>query len=140
MNLSTEHTMRCWESIRPDQGRSLPCRSCCRRSSSECWASQPGMIVAGQVRPSERVATAARRVRADLVILRESQEGATGTPWQVLNEDPRLKILAITGDGHRATADVGGGPGGPVRIPGEARAVVARGVIEGAGRLARPAP
>jgi DNA-binding NarL/FixJ family response regulator len=61
------------------------------------------MIVAGQVRPSERVATAARRVRADLVILRESQEGATGTPWQVLNEDPRLKILAITGDGHRAT-------------------------------------
>ena len=42
-------------------------------------------------------------MRAHLVILRESQEGAAGTPWQVLNENPRLKILAITSDGHRAT-------------------------------------
>jgi DNA-binding NarL/FixJ family response regulator len=66
-------------------------------------AYQSDMIVAGQARPSESVAAAARRVRADLVILLESQEGAAGTPWQVLNENPRLKILAITSDGHSAT-------------------------------------
>jgi DNA-binding NarL/FixJ family response regulator len=64
---------------------------------------QPDMILAGRAGPSESVATAARRVRADLVILRDSQEGAGGAPWQLLNENPRLKILAITSDGHRAT-------------------------------------
>jgi DNA-binding NarL/FixJ family response regulator len=66
-------------------------------------ASQPDMIVAGHAKPSESVARAAKRVRADLVVLRENEGGAGGTPWQMLNENPRLKILAITSDGHRAT-------------------------------------
>jgi DNA-binding NarL/FixJ family response regulator len=66
-------------------------------------SSQPDMTVTGPVRRKESVAAAARRVRADLVILRESQEGAAATPWQVLNQKPRLKVLAISGDGHRVT-------------------------------------
>jgi DNA-binding NarL/FixJ family response regulator len=66
-------------------------------------ASQPDMVVTAQARSSRNVATAARRVGADLVILRESQKVDAETPWQVLNENPRLKILAITGDGHGAT-------------------------------------
>ena len=66
-------------------------------------ASQPDMIVTAQAKPSKSMATAAKRVRADIVILAESREGAGGTPWQVLNENPRLKLLTISRDGHRAT-------------------------------------
>jgi hypothetical protein len=66
-------------------------------------ASQPDMIITAQPRPSKSVATAARRVDADLVILRESQDGAGVAPWQVLNENPRLKLMTISSDGHRAT-------------------------------------
>ena len=66
-------------------------------------ASQPDMVVVGQAKSSESVATAARRVRADMVILREGQEGIGGKPWQTLNENPRLKILTMSADGHRAT-------------------------------------
>jgi DNA-binding NarL/FixJ family response regulator len=65
--------------------------------------SQPDMASAGCVRRSESVAEAARRVRADLVILGENHEGADGAPWDVLNEYPRLKLLTISSDGHRAT-------------------------------------
>ena len=66
-------------------------------------ATQPDMIVVGQAETSEYVAAAARRVRADVVILRETQEVVDGTPWQTLNENPRLKVLMISTDGHRAT-------------------------------------
>ena len=66
-------------------------------------AAQPDMIVVGQAETSEYVAAAARRVRADVVILRETQEVVDGTPWQTLNENPRLKVLMISTDGHRAT-------------------------------------
>jgi len=66
-------------------------------------ASQPDMIVAGHAKASESVATAVRRVRADLVILSDSRGGTGETPWQMLDENPRLKILAISSDGYRAT-------------------------------------
>jgi DNA-binding NarL/FixJ family response regulator len=66
-------------------------------------SSQPDMIVTGQARESESVGAAARRLRADVVILTEDQEGGGVTPWEVLNEHPRLKLLTISSDGHRAT-------------------------------------
>lgn len=65
-------------------------------------ASEPDVTVIGQVRPSEGVAAAAKRVRADIVIMGEGREGADGTPWEVLNKNPRLKLLTISSDGHRA--------------------------------------
>jgi chemotaxis response regulator CheB len=66
-------------------------------------SSQPDMTLVGPARRNKSVAAAARRVRADIVILGESQEDIGGTPWQVLNENPRLKIVTISPDGHRAT-------------------------------------
>ena len=51
-------------------------------------SSQPDMTVTGPVRRTESVAAAARRVRPDIVILGESQEGAGGVPWQVFKENP----------------------------------------------------
>jgi hypothetical protein len=66
-------------------------------------SSQPDMILTGPVRRSERIAAAARRVRADLVIVGESRDNLGQRPWQLLTESPRLKVLAISTDGHRAT-------------------------------------
>jgi DNA-binding NarL/FixJ family response regulator len=66
-------------------------------------ASQPDVTVIRHVRPSENLAAAAKRVRADIVILGEAQEGAEGAPWEVLDKEPRLKLLVISSDGHRAT-------------------------------------
>ena len=66
-------------------------------------SSQPDMTLTGPVRRMKSVAAAGRRVRADVVILGESQEHIGGTPWQMLNENPRLKIVTISPDGHRAT-------------------------------------
>jgi DNA-binding NarL/FixJ family response regulator len=66
-------------------------------------SSQPDMIVTVPVRGRESVAAAARRVRADIVILGESHQETGRTPWRLLREDPRLKVLTISTDGHRAT-------------------------------------
>jgi DNA-binding NarL/FixJ family response regulator len=66
-------------------------------------SSQPDMTVAAQVNGSESIAAAARRVRADLVILSESKDEPGQTLWQVLDEHPRLKLMTISSDGQRAT-------------------------------------
>ena len=65
-------------------------------------AAQPDMIVAGQVKRSESVAAAARRVRADIVVLGDSLREHGEVPRRMLNEDPRLKLLAVAGDGRQA--------------------------------------
>ena len=65
--------------------------------------SQPDMVVVGSVRRTESVAAAARHLHADIVILGESQERVGATPWQMVNENARLKLLMISNDGHRAT-------------------------------------
>ena len=66
-------------------------------------ASQPDMTLTAPVKQSESIAAAARRVRADLVIVSESRDEPSQTPWQVLDEHPHLKLMTISGDGHRAT-------------------------------------
>jgi hypothetical protein len=43
-------------------------------------------------------------MRANIVILGESQEGVGGTLWQTLDENPRLKVFTISIDGHRVTS------------------------------------
>jgi DNA-binding NarL/FixJ family response regulator len=66
-------------------------------------SSQPDMTVTEPVRRRESVAAAARRVRADIVILGESNDEPGEAPWRVLEENPSLKLLIIANNGHRAT-------------------------------------
>jgi DNA-binding NarL/FixJ family response regulator len=66
-------------------------------------SSEADMTVTGLVRRTESLATAARRLRADAVILGTGRREAGGTLWQTLDERPRLKLFAISPDGHRAT-------------------------------------
>jgi DNA-binding NarL/FixJ family response regulator len=66
-------------------------------------SAQPDMAVTGPIRRTESIAAAARRLRANVVILGESKAGVHGTPWQTLDKNPRLKVVAISGDGQRAT-------------------------------------
>ena len=64
--------------------------------------SQPDMTIAGRVGQSEDIAAAAKRTDAVVVILCESNDPSDGAPWQVLSENPDLRLLTITEDGHRA--------------------------------------
>ena len=66
-------------------------------------ASEPDMIVVRDVRRAETIAAAAKRLRADVVILGESHASSGEEPWRALNEDPHLRVLSIAEDGRRAT-------------------------------------
>jgi DNA-binding NarL/FixJ family response regulator len=64
-------------------------------------ASHEDIDVAGEIEGHTGLLEAAMRTQADVVVLRESASSASEIYCELLYGRPRLKILAITADGHR---------------------------------------
>jgi hypothetical protein len=66
---------------------------------SHVVASEPDMVVAGWVEDDEDLLAAIRRARANVILVGQAAEDAQEKYASLLLARPRLKVVAITGDG-----------------------------------------
>jgi DNA-binding NarL/FixJ family response regulator len=64
-------------------------------------AAHPEMTIVGKIQENADICTAAKRAKADIVILSETV-GRQGQDYlELLHSRPHLKVLSIMNDGHR---------------------------------------
>ncbi len=61
----------------------------------------PEMIVSGKMQDTTDIRTAVKTARADVVIVSEPAGCVRADHLELLYSRPHLKVLSITGDGHR---------------------------------------
>jgi DNA-binding NarL/FixJ family response regulator len=66
---------------------------------SHVVASEPDMVVAGWVKDGEDLLAAARRARANVILVGQAAEDERETYASLLGARPTLKVVAIAGDG-----------------------------------------
>jgi len=70
---------------------------------SQSVSTQPDMEVVGTVDPGESVVTAARRTRAQLVVVGDRDEEAEERLERLVLREPDVRFLALSADARRAT-------------------------------------
>jgi hypothetical protein len=63
-------------------------------------ASEPDMIIGGRLREGEDVQAAIRRTRSNVIVVGESADDARREYGLLLMRRPKIKVLAICGDGR----------------------------------------